>query len=77
MGLGAPALEREGRLMHDWMMMADLKYVGTAALVSEMLIMSVKILVSWSAHSLSTRPGMSWSSSLVGVESVQGPPHIF
>uniref|UniRef100_A0A3B1JXY5 Leucine rich melanocyte differentiation associated n=2 Tax=Astyanax mexicanus TaxID=7994 RepID=A0A3B1JXY5_ASTMX len=39
-------------------MVVDLRHVGTVALHREMLKMSVRTSVSWSAHSLSTLPGM-------------------
>ncbi len=40
------------------MMVVALKHVGTTAWLSEMLKMSVKTSVSYTAQSLSTRPGM-------------------
>ncbi|KAI4890337.1 hypothetical protein NFI96_001130 [Prochilodus magdalenae] len=40
------------------MMVVALRHVGTVALLREMLKMSVKTSINWSAHSLSTLPGM-------------------
>ncbi len=40
------------------MMVAALKHDGTTAWINEVLSMSVRTQASWSAHSLTTRPGM-------------------